>query len=191
MQCPVLATDSQGLYPLSISERFEVEGQGYCCSLGQGAEPGRFMFHCDELGGQALAMTLVEPLAQMLIDTPQSITVDMAGLSRRYSIVFQQQRMMIYSDRGGALNLHRVSRFQRVELSQHNSDYRAGMVCNVIDVLVAPGETVAKGQPLLVTEAMKMENTLHSREDGTITAVNVSVGDVVKANTELLEIAHP
>lgn len=190
LQRPVLPTDSKGLYTLTTTERFEFEGQGYCCSIVQHQARERFLFHCVELGEQTLAMTLVEPLAQMLSNTPPLLTVEIAGLRRRYRVACQQSRITVHSDWAGSLQLDQVSRFQRTDIQSLNNDYRASMVCNVIDVLVEPGQVVAKGQPLLVTEAMKMENTVHARQQGTITAVNVKVGDVVNAGAELLEIQH-
>jgi geranyl-CoA carboxylase alpha subunit len=58
----------------------------------------------------------------------------------------------------------------------------------VLDVLVAVGDTVAKGQPLLKLEAMKMEHTIRSVGDGVVTAMYFQPGDQVDADAQLLKI---
>jgi biotin carboxyl carrier protein len=59
----------------------------------------------------------------------------------------------------------------------------------VVKVLVATGDAVTAGQPLVVVEAMKMETTLAAEIDGTVKAVNASTGDTVDAGAVLVEIA--
>ncbi len=56
-------------------------------------------------------------------------------------------------------------------------------------VLCAPGDTVAKGQPLIILEAMKMEMTLTAAMDGTIAAVRCAVGDMVQERADLVDFA--
>ncbi|MDP6605861.1 MAG: biotin/lipoyl-containing protein [Dehalococcoidia bacterium] len=56
----------------------------------------------------------------------------------------------------------------------------------VIEVHVAPGDTIEVGQPLMVIEAMKMQNEVQAPLAGTITAVHYSKGDRVDAKGDLL-----
>lgn len=56
----------------------------------------------------------------------------------------------------------------------------------VLSVAVKPGETVSRGQLLLVLEAMKMKNELKSPQDGTISEVHVSAGDRVNTGDPLI-----
>ena len=56
----------------------------------------------------------------------------------------------------------------------------------VQDVLVEPGDEVEKGQVVMVVEAMKMQNDLHARRDGTVKAVFVSAGQRVRQGEDLL-----
>jgi biotin carboxyl carrier protein len=49
----------------------------------------------------------------------------------------------------------------------------------IIDVKVNVGDTVAKGQTVVVLEAMKMENNINADRDGKVAAIQVAKGDTV------------
>ncbi|MBN2486696.1 MAG: acetyl-CoA carboxylase biotin carboxyl carrier protein subunit [Bacteroidales bacterium] len=57
----------------------------------------------------------------------------------------------------------------------------------ILKVFVSDKEKVKKEQPLLVLEAMKMENTMFAPFDGTIKKVYVSTGDKVPKGTLMIE----
>ncbi|MEH6799170.1 MAG: sodium-extruding oxaloacetate decarboxylase subunit alpha [Halopseudomonas sabulinigri] len=59
---------------------------------------------------------------------------------------------------------------------------------NVVDVLVAVGDSVKAGQAVLVSEAMKMESEIQAGIGGTVKAVNVAKGDRVNPGEILIEI---
>ncbi|MBV5308342.1 sodium-extruding oxaloacetate decarboxylase subunit alpha [Chromatium okenii] len=59
---------------------------------------------------------------------------------------------------------------------------------NIVDVLIKEGDCVTAGQPLLVTEAMKMETEIQAPISGTVTALYVIKGDAVNPDEVLLEI---
>ncbi len=65
----------------------------------------------------------------------------------------------------------------------------AAMPGRVLRVLVAPGDAVAQGQPLVVLEAMKMENEVKSPQDGVVSAVAVQAGQPVNAGDVLIRFA--
>ena len=56
----------------------------------------------------------------------------------------------------------------------------------LVQVAVAPGQRVAKGELLLVLEAMKMEHRIHAPHDGVIDSVGGQVGDFVPAEAVLV-----
>ncbi|HEX9816269.1 MAG TPA: biotin/lipoyl-containing protein [Candidatus Thermoplasmatota archaeon] len=58
----------------------------------------------------------------------------------------------------------------------------------IVSVEVKVGDQVKKGQPLLVLEAMKMQNEVSAPTDGLVKSVNVKPGQTVDANTILVEI---
>jgi len=59
---------------------------------------------------------------------------------------------------------------------------------NIVAVLVKEGDMVTAGQPVLVTEAMKMETEVQAPIAGKVTGVYVSKGDSVTPGEALLEI---
>jgi biotin carboxyl carrier protein len=58
----------------------------------------------------------------------------------------------------------------------------------VLKLLVAEGEEVTAGKPVLVMEAMKMENVINAHTDGTVGSILVNSGDAVTQGQELLVI---
>jgi 3-methylcrotonyl-CoA carboxylase alpha subunit len=64
----------------------------------------------------------------------------------------------------------------------------APMPGKVIAVKAQPGQIVAKGDELVVVEAMKMENALRAPRAGVVKAVRAQVGDMVQAGQVLVEL---
>ena len=58
----------------------------------------------------------------------------------------------------------------------------------VTRVLVAEGDEVKKGQPLLALEAMKMEHVLRSPRDGTVKRVAAKPGEMAAGGVPLIEL---
>ncbi|MEG0895565.1 MAG: biotin/lipoyl-containing protein [Oscillospiraceae bacterium] len=58
----------------------------------------------------------------------------------------------------------------------------------IVDVKVNVGDMVKEGQPVVVLEAMKMENDVVALKDGKISSVVVKKGDNVNANDVLVTI---
>jgi len=58
----------------------------------------------------------------------------------------------------------------------------------VLDVLVSAGDAVAKGDTLVLMEAMKMELRITAPRDGTISAVGCEAGQVVERGALLVEL---
>ncbi|GHT11930.1 acetyl-CoA carboxylase biotin carboxyl carrier protein subunit [Bacteroidia bacterium] len=58
----------------------------------------------------------------------------------------------------------------------------------ILDINAKVGDTVKKGQKVLVLEAMKMENAINADRDGEIKEIRVNKGDSVLEGTDLLVI---
>ncbi len=78
------------------------------------------------------------------------------------------------------------------ELDEGGSgDIIAPMSGKLISVHVKPGDSVAKGDPLAVLEAMKMENTLTALADGVVAEVNYATGDQVDEGAVVVSFKAP
>lgn len=65
---------------------------------------------------------------------------------------------------------------------------RAPMPGRVVKILVAEGDEVAAGQPIVVVEAMKMENELRAPAAAKVKRIAVSEGQNVEGNVVLVEL---
>jgi biotin carboxyl carrier protein len=65
---------------------------------------------------------------------------------------------------------------------------KSPMPGRVVKVLVKEGDAVLAGQPLVVVEAMKMENELGAERDGVVKKIFVSPGATVEGGARLLEV---
>ena len=71
--------------------------------------------------------------------------------------------------------------------SKKVNDIKAPMPGMVLNILVAEGQEVKKGDPLIVLEAMKMENILKSPTDGTVKKIAITKGIAVEKNQLLIQ----
>ncbi len=86
-------------------------------------------------------------------------------------------------------------RFSRRDRLAHAGEHeaaeghlRAPMSGTVVAVMVAPGQQVERGAPLIVLEAMKMEHTITATATGRIAAVHYGAGDRVQEGADLVDL---
>jgi 3-methylcrotonyl-CoA carboxylase alpha subunit len=100
----------------------------------------------------------------------------------------QHERVAVFAANGSAV-------LTEVDLIAHAGDgateggrLTAPMPGKLVAFLAKAGDTVAKGQPLAVMEAMKMEHTISSPRDGKVAELLFAVGDQVGDGAELLKL---
>ena len=76
----------------------------------------------------------------------------------------------------------------RPTVSQGKSGIKSPLPGVILDIKVKEGDTVKRGQTLLILEAMKMENDIKSDRDGKVTAIQVSKGESILEGTDLIII---
>ncbi|GAB4231140.1 MAG: acetyl/propionyl/methylcrotonyl-CoA carboxylase subunit alpha [Kiloniellaceae bacterium] len=94
------------------------------------------------------------------------------------------QRWVLLEGRSYILTLHDDMQGLGGEAGA-NGRIVAPMPGKVTAVLVAPGDEVGEGTPLLRLEAMKMEHTLTAPHDGRVEALRCAAGDLVEEGAEL------
>jgi 3-methylcrotonyl-CoA carboxylase alpha subunit len=81
---------------------------------------------------------------------------------------------------GETVLVHPYDPFAAADASGSASDrVVTPMPGKIVQLFVRPGDKLAKGQPIAVLEAMKMEHTLSAPADVQVATVDVSQGDQV------------
>ena len=160
----VVLLDGQTIQVEVDGDRVTVDGQTHSATLG--IIPGT-------------------PLRQLLIDgRPLTLSVEAVGRGRwsltpkgeRWELEVLDERTQHIRSLAGGGNQRRAA-----------GVLRAPMPGLVVRVQVQPGEQVAAGDPLVVLEAMKMENELKAAAPGKVKSVPVAAGEVVEKGQVLVE----
>lgn len=72
-------------------------------------------------------------------------------------------------------------------LNKTVSEIKSPMPGLVLTIMCEPGQSVRKGDPLLVLEAMKMENVIKSPVDATIKSIEVAEKTAIEKNTVMIK----
>ena len=105
------------------------------------------------------------------------------------------EKSIVLKINGQRVELHAKDRFdlllERLGMSNTAAakvnELKAPMPGLIVDIRVQPGQAVLKGDPLLVLEAMKMENILKAPADGTVGSLKVNLRDNVQKGQVLVQ----
>jgi acetyl/propionyl-CoA carboxylase alpha subunit len=126
-----------------------------------------------------------------------SLSVLLDRLSCDIAYAFQGDRLELrFRDHDFELEIldERKLRIRRLRAQRDQSGpevVRSAMPGKIVRVYVRPGDRIAPHAPLLIIEAMKMENELFSRKGGVVRAVHVAPGQAVESDALLVEISPP
>jgi len=142
------------------------------------------------LGPAQYQLEFGEHSAMLTLHGAQGDTLDI-GLNEqrlRVSVYRHGDDIHVFTPQG-AVHLQDVNPLTQVDQGHHGTGrLTALMPGKVVALLVKEGQVVKQGEPLAVTEAMKMEHTLTAPQAGTVSAILCAVGDQVAEGVELLRI---
>lgn len=117
-----------------------------------------------------------------------SYLVDVIGKDTEYTVFTRNsaRTVKIFNDE---MLLHES--LKRDGLVGHQKDLRAGMPGKIIEIFVKPGEVVKANRPLLIMEAMKMENEMRSSAEVRIKDILVNQGASVETGQVLILFEDP
>lgn len=114
----------------------------------------------------------------------QSYLIDVVGQDTEYTVFMRNsfRTIKIFNDemllheslkKGGGLS--------------SGAELKAGMPGKIIEIFVKPGDVVKENKPLLIMEAMKMENEMRASREVKIKEVAVKQGDSVESGAVLIK----
>jgi acetyl/propionyl-CoA carboxylase alpha subunit len=134
-----------------------------------------------------------EKLDVPFADAPHEVDGDFVraefdGVQRTYRVRRQGSEYSVASS-AGAHVFTRPSRFPAPQGAHGHQAANSPMPGQVLRILVAVGQAVQPGQPLVVLEAMKMEQTVRAQVEGRVSEIRVRPGDQVAPGQTLVSIS--
>lgn len=109
-----------------------------------------------------------------LIDAERHLSVQVGGEDHEICVLNERELRMRAAGAG--------------PLGADNPDLESPMAGKVVKIIATAGQEVAIGDPLVVVEAMKMENDLKAHRDGLVSAIAVAEGQAVEIGDVLVTI---
>ena len=169
-------------------------------STGPAAAP---LLLVEETAGQSWPVSVLATAGERVVTVGEArleiaILARNSGARVRVGLGSVQETVRALIEPDGALTLQRGGwnyRFRDEILKDHSAEATVGdgtvvapMNGKILAVDVGPGDTVRRGQRLMVLEAMKMEHEISAGSDGQVTEVAVKVGDQVGSRAVLAMI---
>ena len=104
----------------------------------------------------------------------------------RLRVLRQGEALTVFLDGVGHALTHVDPRAPQDDAQAGSGRVLAPMPGRVLEVLVREGDSVARGQVLLMLEAMKVQMRITAPAEGKVTALRCQVGDLVQDGTELV-----
>ena len=115
---------------------------------------------------------------------PDRVDLEVDGLRRLYRVHRVQAQTYVDASNGSS-TLTEVPRFGQPDTMAPSGSLLAPMPGLVLRVMADVGATVVAGQPMIVLEAMKMEQTVAAPADGTVAELHAKAGDQVSTGQVL------
>lgn len=114
----------------------------------------------------------------------QSYLIDVVGKDTEYTVFARNsfRSIKIYNDE---MLLHES--LKKGGAGSGTSELKSGMPGKIIEIFVKPGDTVPANKPLVIMEAMKMENEMRSTREVKIKEICIKQGDSVESGATLIK----
>ncbi|MDX2030705.1 MAG: acetyl-CoA carboxylase biotin carboxylase subunit [Blastocatellia bacterium] len=140
-----------------------------------------------EGGAYAVQVGAAAFAADVVSCAPGEIQLVIDGVQRTFFVLEEGARIHVSSSLG-ACALVRPPRHPIHQAVGEQGSANSPMPGAVLKILVAAGQDVKAGEPLLILEAMKMEHTMRAAVDGRVEAVLVKQGEIVAPGQLLVQI---
>jgi len=108
------------------------------------------------------------------------------GIALHAEAAFEGDAVTVFYDGTAHRYVLKTALASGAEAGEDSGHVAAPMPGKLIAVHVAEGAEVAKGDPLMVLEAMKMEHVIRAPDDGVVAALHYGPGDQVEEGADLL-----
>ena len=171
--------------PLVSRKQYQFDEQLYDLSVTPEGRESYVVSAMDTGESRSLVVTLVE-----LKDTNAQLIVDGKAIRATY---MSPKKGQLYCSIEGCSAFYKdlIILDGLVDENVGGGRVIAPMHGLLLDVLVAPGDQVVKGQVLAILEAMKMHYEISAEIDGTVIDVSAVTGNQVATDDLLIEIAEP
>ncbi len=170
--------------PLNFALNLEFDGEAYLLHLSTD------FFGCDKFKVTVNDEVIeIQQLEAALNATQGRCVFVEDNIRNTYSYFFDDQRLYLDDGLGHFIFDDTSQKPAVLEQGEGSGQIKASMDGAIVDVLAKVGQTVTKGQTLVVLEAMKMEHQLKSQSDGVVESINVEIGQQVKSKQLLMNLA--
>ncbi len=138
--------------------------------------------------GYLLDLPGKELLVSGCIDDDGDLCANLGGNRCRATVVSHGHELTILCDGRSHVLVIEVPALLAGEQEDLGGRLTAPMPGKIVAVMVAAGDHVERGAPLVVLEAMKMEHTINAPTNGIVGNLPFGVGDMVTEGTELLAL---
>ncbi len=172
-----------GDYPASLSHWSNALDQQhhYRLAAADGEEPVDISVRADQSGVYNLRYAEQCTECQLTSLSEHLLTYIENGVSTELRYALDGDTLFLQAE-GTQLRINNLTyATQQSQDADGQREISAAMDGVIVDVLVSEGDSVSKGQTLIVLEAMKMEHPLKAGIDGTVSSIHIDNGQQVKS----------
>ena len=125
--------------------------------------------------------------AQVLSCDARHLRLVIDGVQRSFRLTEIGAQLFIHSSLGSR-TITRLPRHPEVQAAAEQGSMTSPMPGLVAKILVTVGQVVKAGDPLLILEAMKMEQTMRAAVDGVVETIRVAEGEIVGPGAMLITL---